>query len=53
MDIAVSNTDNLVHDCSNSSVLAMELLQSGTKPSMWQLKNRTVGFCSKLLSALL
>ena len=25
----------LVHDCSNSSALAMELLQSCTKPSIW------------------
>ena len=32
MDVAVSNTDNLVHDCSNSSALPMELLQSCTKP---------------------
>ena len=27
--------DGLAQDCSNSSVLAMELLQSCTKPSMW------------------
>ena len=29
-----SYIDGLVQDCSNSSVLAMELLQSCTKPSM-------------------
>ena len=29
--------DDLVHDCSNSSALAMELLQSCTKPSIWCL----------------
>ena len=27
--------DGLVQDCSNSSTLAMELLQSSTKPSIW------------------
>ena len=27
--------DGLVRDCSNSSALAMELLQSCTKPSKW------------------
>ena len=27
--------DGLVQDCSNSSVLAMELLQSCNKPLMW------------------
>ena len=29
------NFDGLVHDCSNSIALAMELLQSCTKPSNW------------------
>ena len=29
--------DGLVQDCSNSSELAMELLQSCTKPSIWAL----------------
>ena len=29
--------DGLVQDCSNSSALAMELLQSCTKPSIWRL----------------
>ena len=29
---AVRNIDGLVQDCSNSSALAMELLQSCTKP---------------------
>ena len=28
------HVDGLVQDCSNSSALAMELLQSCTKPSM-------------------
>ena len=28
--------DGLVEDCSNSSALAMELLQSCTKPPTWQ-----------------
>ena len=27
--------DGLMQDCRNSSALAMELLQSGTKPSKW------------------
>ena len=31
----VSYIDGLVQDCSNSSALAMELLQSYTKPSIW------------------
>ena len=30
-----SHIDGLVQDCSNSSALAMELLQSCTKPSIW------------------
>ena len=29
------NTDGLVQDCSNSSALAMELLQFYTKPSIY------------------
>ena len=32
----------LVQDCSNSSVLAMELLQSCTKPSIWSLHINTL-----------
>ena len=36
MDIDI---DDLVKDCSNSSVLAMELLQSCTKPSIWFFHN--------------
>ena len=32
---ATHNIDGLVQDCSNSSVLAMELLQSCTKPSIF------------------
>ena len=31
------NVDGLVQDCKNSSALAMELLQSCIKPSMWWL----------------
>ena len=31
--------DGLVQDCSNSSVLAMELVQSCTKPSVWFLED--------------
>ena len=31
----MSHVDGLVQDCSNSSALAMELLQSCTKPSMY------------------
>ena len=30
----IAYIDGLVQDCSNSSVLAMELLQSSTKPSI-------------------
>ena len=33
--------DGLVQDCSNSSTLAMELLQSSTKPSVWLLSSLT------------
>ena len=33
--------DDLMQDCSNSSVLAMELLQSCTKPSIWHSSNQT------------
>ena len=29
----------LVQDCSNSSALAMELLQSCTKPSIWNISH--------------
>ena len=36
-----------------SIALAMELLESCTKPPMWQEYNRTVVFCSKLLSPTL
>ena len=32
------NTDGQVQDCSNSSALAMELLQSCTKPSIYSFK---------------
>ena len=38
MDIhPICHIDGLVQDCSNSSVLAMELLQSSTKPSICHL----------------
>ena len=30
--------DGWVQDCSNSSALAMELLQSWTEPSTWQIQ---------------
>ena len=33
------NIDVLVQDCNNSSALAMELLQSCTKPSTWCLQH--------------
>ena len=38
---AAFHIDGLVQDCSNSSALAMELLQSCTKPSIfpWQTDN--------------
>ena len=32
---SISHIDGLVQDCSNSSALAMELLQSGIKASIW------------------
>ena len=35
--LADLHVDGLVQDCSNSSALAMELLQSSTKPSMCYL----------------
>ena len=34
----ISEIDGLVQDCSNSSALAMELLQSSSKPSKWYFK---------------
>ena len=34
IDWNINNIDGLVQDCSNSSALALELLQSGTKPSI-------------------
>ena len=33
------HTDGLVQDCSNSGALAMELLQSCSKPSIWTRKD--------------
>ena len=39
--------DGLVQDCSNSSGLAMELLQSCTKPSMYSSQ-----WCEKRLSSI-
>ena len=33
--LLIAYIDGLVEDCSNSRVLAMELLQSCTKPSIW------------------
>ena len=38
-----SDIDDLVQDCSNSSALAMELLQSCTKPSIWSDTYASVG----------
>ena len=35
------NFDGLVQDCRNSSALAMELLQSCTKPSIWSAQHYT------------
>ena len=32
----IDENDGLVQDCSNPSVLAMELPQSYTKPSKWK-----------------
>ena len=47
------HADALVQDCSNSSALAMELLQSCTKPSMWQsvaMQRTTLGIqCSAVI----
>ena len=46
--------DGLVQDCSNSSVLALELLQSCTKPSMWSVDMETLHWLLKFsLFALL
>ena len=36
--------DGLVQDCSNSSALAMELLQSCTKPSIYLLHNPSISY---------
>ena len=35
VEISVFNIDGLVQDCSNSSELALELLQSCTEPSIY------------------
>ena len=35
--------DGLVQDCSNTSAIAMELLQSYTKPSISRLDERAIG----------
>ena len=46
-----SHIGGLVQDCNNSSVLAMELLQSCTKPSIWCVHKVTVlwySLCQKL-----
>ena len=53
-EILWSYVDGLVQDCSNSIALAMELLQSCTKPSMCSIKYSHVLLCfvkkeSKLL----
>ena len=38
--------DGLVQDCSNSSALALELLQSCTKPSRWRMiENANIYLC--------
>ena len=42
MVLSVEHIDGLVQDCSNSSALAMELLQSCTKPSVWNQSVRTI-----------
>ena len=38
------NSDGLVQDCSNSSALAMELLQACTKPLIWSCFSRSLTF---------
>ena len=40
------HVDGLVQDCSNSSALAMELLQSCSKPSMWCVIDLTMPLLS-------
>ena len=41
VDIQKQPIDGLVQDCSNSSALAMELLQSCTKPSHYYYSSNT------------
>ena len=40
MILMIKNIEGLVHDCSNSSALAMELFQSCSKPSKWSTRAR-------------
>ena len=40
MIFMIKNIEGLVHDCSNSSALAMELFQSCSKPSKWSTRAR-------------
>ena len=44
-----SQVDGLVQDCSNSSALAMELLQSCTKPSKWLISIWWIDSASTML----
>ena len=50
---AVMNSINgLVQDCSNSSVFAMELLQSCTKPWSWHSKNDLIHIAQSLYGVI-
>ena len=40
--LCIYHIDGLVQDCSNSSTLAMELLQSCSKPSIWSFSSHAI-----------
>ena len=47
--IMVPHTDGFMHDCGNSSVLAMELLQSFMKPSLSHIPVNFQGYQPKII----
>ena len=47
--VAKYHFDGLVQDCSNSSALAMELLQSSTKPTIYILIELDLKYLSEMV----
>ena len=48
-----SSIDDLAQDCSNCSALAMELLQSSVKPSIWWFTYNTAVLCKRLSESII